>query len=79
MSQYDAFVIFMPLAEAQAYFNHPGDVTPIEVYTADPDRIECFRQLIAAAAVLRPIHLVDWRELNAPYSRRWRSSATSCS
>jgi lipoprotein-releasing system permease protein len=65
MSQYDASVVFMPLTEAQAYFNHPNDVTAIEVYTGDPDRIEHFRRLIAAAS-LRPIRMVDWRELNAP-------------
>src|ERR1700726_765040 len=30
MSEYDATFVFMPLAEAQAYFNRKDDVTPIE-------------------------------------------------
>ena len=32
MSEYDAAFVYMPLPEAQAYFNRPGDVTAIEVY-----------------------------------------------
>ena len=39
MSEYDAAFVFMPLTEAQAYFNRNGDVTAIEVYTNDPDKI----------------------------------------
>ena len=38
MSEYDAAFVFMPLPEAQAYFNRAGDVTAIEVYTDNPDR-----------------------------------------
>jgi lipoprotein-releasing system permease protein len=37
MSEYDAAFVFMPLTEAQAYFNRAGDVTAIEVYTDNPD------------------------------------------
>src|ERR1700730_10270749 len=40
MSEYDASFVFMPLAEAQAYFNRSNDVTAIEVCPADPDRID---------------------------------------
>ena len=36
MSEYDAAFVFMPLPEAQAYFNRAGDVTAIEVYTNNP-------------------------------------------
>ena len=44
MSEYDAAFVFMPLTEAQAYFNRNGDVTAIEVYTNDPDKIAQFRE-----------------------------------
>src|SRR6201985_308635 len=33
MSEYDSLFVFMPLAEAQAYFNRPNDVSAIEVFT----------------------------------------------
>jgi lipoprotein-releasing system permease protein len=44
MSEYDSTFVFMPLTEAQAYFNRNADVTSIEVYTSNPDRIDEWRQ-----------------------------------
>jgi lipoprotein-releasing system permease protein len=66
MSEYDAAFVFMPLTEAQAYFNRSGDVTAIEVYTNAPDRIAQFRQLVTEAAQ-RPIFMIDWRQRNATF------------
>jgi lipoprotein-releasing system permease protein len=66
MSEYDATFVFMPLAEAQLYFNRTGDVTAIEVYTNNPDRVDRFRRLITEAAG-RPIFMVDWRQRNATF------------
>jgi lipoprotein-releasing system permease protein len=66
MSEYDAAFVFMPLPEAQAYFNRAGDVTAIEVYTDNPDRIDRSRKLVAEAAN-RPIFMIDWRQRNATF------------
>ncbi len=66
MSEYDSAFVFMPLTEAQAYFNRAGDVTAIEVYTDDPDRIDSFRKAVTEAAG-RPIYMVDWRQRNATF------------
>jgi lipoprotein-releasing system permease protein len=66
MSEYDSAFVFMPLTEAQAYFNRAGDVTAIEVYTNDPDQIDRFRQPVTDAAA-RPIYMVDWRQRNATF------------
>jgi lipoprotein-releasing system permease protein len=66
MSEYDAAFVFMPLPEAQAYFNRAGDVTAIEIYTDNPDRVERYRKLVTEAAN-RPIYLVDWRQRNATF------------
>ena len=66
MSEYDAAFVFMPLQEAQAYFNRNGDVTAIEVYTNAPDRIDEFRKLVSEAAA-RPIYMIDWRQRNATF------------
>src|SRR4029453_15413587 len=66
MSEYDAAFVFMPLTEAQAYFNRNNDVTAIEVYTSDPDKIVRFRQLVTEAAQ-RPIFMIDWRQRNATF------------
>jgi lipoprotein-releasing system permease protein len=66
MSEYDAAFVFMPLIEGQAYFNRSGDVTAIEVYTDNPDRVQNFRKLVTDAAA-RPIFMVDWRQRNATF------------
>ena len=66
MSEYDSAFVFMPLTEAQAYFNRAGDVTAIEIYTDDPDRIDRFRQSVTDAAA-RPIYMIDWRQRNATF------------
>ena len=66
MSEYDASFVFMPLKEAQAYFNRAGDVTSIEVYGLDPDAVETYRKLVNDAAG-RPIFIVDWRQRNATF------------
>ena len=66
MSEYDSAFVFMPLTEAQAYFNRSGDVTAIEVYTDNPDNIDSFRKAVTEAAA-RPIYMVDWRQRNATF------------
>ena len=66
MSEYDAAFVFMPLVEAQAYFNRSGDVTAIEVYVEKPDQVDYQRRLITEAAG-RPIFLIDWRQRNATF------------
>jgi lipoprotein-releasing system permease protein len=66
MSEYDAAFVFMPIAEAQAYFNRAGDVTAIEVYVDNPDRVDRYRKL-ATDAAQRPIYMIDWRQRNATF------------
>ncbi|MGE0564559.1 MAG: lipoprotein-releasing ABC transporter permease subunit [Pseudolabrys sp.] len=66
MSEYDGAIVFMPLKEAQAYFNRAGDVTAIEVYTSNPDAVDRFRKLVTDAAQ-RPIFMIDWRQRNATF------------
>src|ERR1700753_262212 len=45
MSEYDSSFVFMPLQEAQAYFNRNNDVTAIEEFTDNPNRIQTYRKL----------------------------------
>src|SRR6201991_1964841 len=66
MSEYDSSFVFMPLAEAQAYFNRNNDVTAIEVFTTNPDKIDAFRKSVTEAAG-RPVFLVDWRQRNSTF------------
>ena len=66
MSEFDATFVFMPLVEAQAYFNREGDVNLIEVFLADADRVDEARAAIDGA-VERPIVLTDWRQRNRTF------------
>ncbi|WP_293861803.1 lipoprotein-releasing ABC transporter permease subunit [uncultured Alsobacter sp.] len=66
MSEFDAGFVYMPLTEAQGYFNRDGDVTAIEVFLNRPDAIEEARYGIEQA-VTRPIVISDWRQRNKTF------------
>ena len=66
MSEYDQVFVFMPLAEAQIYFNRKADVSFIEIYTDNADAVARYRVAIDQAAQ-RPIFMVDWRQRNATF------------
>jgi lipoprotein-releasing system permease protein len=54
MSEFDATFVFMPLPEAQAFFNREGDVNLIEVYLDDADRVD-------------EVLITDWRQRNRTF------------
>ncbi len=66
MSEYDAAIIYMPLEEAQLYFNADGVVQSIEVFLDDPDDVDRLRPSIEAAAE-RQVYLTDWRQRNSTF------------
>jgi lipoprotein-releasing system permease protein len=66
MSEYDASIIFMPLTEAQLYFNSEDRVQSIEIIADDPDKTDEMRPLIEAAAD-RQLLLTDWKERNQTF------------
>ncbi|MBY0531198.1 MAG: lipoprotein-releasing ABC transporter permease subunit [Xanthobacteraceae bacterium] len=66
MSEYDSVFVFMPLAEAQAYFNRAGDVNAIEIYTDNADQIVQYRQLVNDYAG-RQVYIIDWRQRNSSF------------
>lgn len=66
MSEYDRTVAFMPLGEAQAYFDQPGRVHVIEVLLDDPEQVQ------ARAADIRKhvgasVFLTDWQKRNETF------------
>ena len=66
MSEYDSSIVFMPLEEAQLYFNSEGIVQTIEIFVEDPDDVDAMRDVVEEAAQ-RPLFLVDWRQRNASF------------
>jgi lipoprotein-releasing system permease protein len=66
MSEYDSTYVFMPFAEAQAYFNVGEAAQAIEVYLDDPDEVGVLRSRIEEAAA-RPVFSTDWRQRNVTF------------
>jgi len=66
MSDYDANVIYMPLTEAQDYFNAGDGVNTLEIMVDDPDRISTYLPGILEAA--GPDMLVQsWKERDVAF------------
>ncbi len=66
MSEYDASIIFMPLEEAQLYFNAEDIAQFIEVFVEDPDAVDAYKADIEAVSE-RPVFMVDWRQRNSAF------------
>jgi lipoprotein-releasing system permease protein len=66
MSEFDSTFVYMPLAEAQSYFNRNDDVNVIEVYLDNADKVDEARSAIEDAAG-RQILLTDWRQRNRTF------------
>ncbi|MET3602187.1 lipoprotein-releasing ABC transporter permease subunit [Martelella mangrovi] len=66
MSEYDASIIFMPLAQAQAYFNAGDTVQSIEVFVDHPDDVDAVIPKVREAAN-EDILISDWRQNNRTF------------
>lgn len=66
MSEFDASFIFMPLGEAQLYFDTEGQAGLIEVFVENPDNMDAYLPKIREA-VGRPHALTDWRQRNRTF------------
>jgi len=66
MSDYDAGIVFMPLPEAQLFFNQEGRVQSLEVFVQDPDKVDAMRARLEAAAG-RETYMTDWRQRNQSF------------
>jgi lipoprotein-releasing system permease protein len=66
MSEYDSSIMFMPLNEAQRYFNQPGGVTVLEVVLDSPDEVGALGPRILDAGG-PTIYISDWRQRNATF------------
>jgi lipoprotein-releasing system permease protein len=64
MSEYDQSFVFMPLGEAQLYFNLGDSVNGLEVMVQDPDQINA--EANAIAAVAGPFsRVITWQDMQS--------------
>lgn len=68
MSEYDKTMIFMPLAEAQKYFNKMGEVDVLEVVTDNPERVSYFSDQLRLAGG-PSVHTTDWLQRNETFAK----------
>ena len=66
MSEYDASMVFVPLPEAQLFFNLEGQAETIEIFVDNPDGVDGLKAAIEEAAQ-RPIYITDWRQRNQTF------------
>ncbi len=66
MSEYDATIAFMPLGEAQKFFNIPDAAHVVEVLIDNPDAVDAMKPLVTAAAG-EEMYITDWRQRNATF------------
>ena len=66
MSIYDSSYIFMPLEEAQLYFNLGRDVSALEVMITDPDNADAMANAIGSAAGPY-VRIVTWEDVNSAF------------
>ena len=66
MSEYDNSVVFLPMEEAQSYFNLGDAVTGVEVMVGKPEDIEATKGSINAVAS-PGVRLIDWRQAHETF------------
>jgi lipoprotein-releasing system permease protein len=66
MSEYDQTFVFMPLSEAQLYFNMADTVTGLEVMVRDPDQVDSMVGPIGRAAGPYA-RIVTWKDINSSF------------
>ena len=66
MSEYDNIFVFMPLEEAQLYFNQEGSVSVIEAFVEDPDTVSTMTTLFEDGAQ-RPVLVSNWQQRNITF------------
>ena len=66
MAEFDRSMIFMPLAEAQRFFNKGASVDVLEVVVEDPENVGQYVANMKAAGI-PSMHYVDWRQRNESF------------
>ncbi len=66
VTEFDGLFVYMPLEEAQAFFNKDGEASVIEAFVEQPERMDEYRVALDRA-VQRPMIMTDWRQRNKSF------------
>ncbi|OFX00351.1 MAG: hypothetical protein A3E78_02980 [Alphaproteobacteria bacterium RIFCSPHIGHO2_12_FULL_63_12] len=64
-SEYDGFIGFMPLRQAQIFFGFGDAVQQIELKVAEPEKVKSYKEAISA--LVPDMQLRDWQQQNQSY------------
>ena len=68
MYEYDSTFIYIPLVDAQSYFQLPDKVNAIEVLVENPENVGTYRaDLLQKLGSSTNARLVDWQQLNSHF------------
>ena len=67
MSEFDRSMIFMPLAEAQRFFNKGDTVDVLEVLVDDPETVGESGRRHEGRSAIPSLHFSDWRQRNESF------------
>jgi lipoprotein-releasing system permease protein len=66
MYEYNSGFVYMPMTEAQAFFQLPNAVTSLEIFTADPTRLDNVRRALETKMAGQAT-VADWRDQNGSF------------
>jgi len=66
MSEYDSIFVFMPMQEAQLYFNKEEVVDVIETFITNPDDVDGMATVVEGGAE-RPVYVTNWKQRNTSF------------
>lgn len=66
MFEYDNSFVFLPIEAGRLFFRTGDDVTGIEVFVREPERVWAARRAIADA-VGQPVRTYDWQQANSSF------------
>ncbi|WP_455482494.1 lipoprotein-releasing ABC transporter permease subunit [Bartonella sp. B35(2025)] len=66
MSEYDSIFVFMPLREAQMFFNLGDKVPSLELFLHNPDIVDQIKPIIEKD-IDQKVYLIDWRTRNQAF------------
>ncbi len=66
VNEFDSAVVFLPMTEAQAFFETGDEASAIEIFADDPYGIDPIRTSVQETAG-RPLKISDWRERNKTF------------
>lgn len=75
VSEFDNIFVYMPIEEAQTFFNREGQATVLEGFVEDPDRMDEIRARIERE-IAEPLLMIDWRQRNQSFFEALRVERT---